>query len=134
MQWLRRNTLGLLGLTLAVVAIASGAEAYRSGVRRDEQSRAIPRRLERGEADLAEQHRRSVTALSGYADVTRTVAYCLAGLAVIAGALNATRSQSSPWLIGVVIILAVGAVVLAYASRPVLSVAADTGQSMALRG
>ena len=82
MQWLRRNAVGLLGLALAVVAVTSGAEAYRTGVRRDEQARAIPRRLERGEADLAEQHRKTVSVLSGYADVTRTVAYNFAGLAV----------------------------------------------------
>lgn len=117
MQWLRRNAVGLLGLALAVVAVVGGAEAYRAGVWRDEQARAIPRRLERGEADLAEQHRKSVAALSGYADVTRTVAYRFAGFAAVIGALHASRSRPSLWLTGVTAVLAAGAVGLAVESR-----------------
>ena len=127
MQWLRRNAVGLLGLALAVVAVVGGAEAYRAGVWRDEQARAIPRRLERGEADLAEQHRRSVAALSGYADVVRSVAYQFAGLAAAAGVLHASRSRPSLWLTGVVAVLAVGAAVLAYESRAEPGAAADGG-------
>jgi hypothetical protein len=127
MQWLRQNAVGLLGLALAAVAITSGAEAYRSDVRRDEQARAIPRRLERGEAELAEQHRRSVAALRDYADVTRTVAYSFAGLAAAAGALHAVRPRPSWWLIGATAVLAVGAVALALGSRAEPSAAADRG-------
>jgi hypothetical protein len=92
MWWVRRYWVGLLGLVLALTAIASGVESYRAGLRRDEQASAIPRRLERGETDLAEQHRRAVAGLSEYADVTRTVAYSFAGLAVAAVALQVARS------------------------------------------
>ena len=129
MQWLRRNAVGLLGLALAVVAVASGAEACRSGVRSDEQSRAIPRRLVRGEADLAEQHRKSVAALSGLADVTRTVACNFAGLAAAAGVLHASRSRPSLWLTGATAVLAVGAVVLALESRAEPGAAGDGGKA-----
>ena len=124
-QWLRRNAVGVLGLALAVVAIAAGAEAYRTGDERDEQARAILRRLERGETDLAEQHRRSVAALSGYADAVRSVAYLFVGLAAAAEVLHASRSRPSLWLTGVVAVLAVGAVVLAYESRAEPVAAAD---------
>ena len=133
MQWLRRNAVGLFGLALAVVAVAGGAEAYRTGVRRDEQARAIPRRLEGGEADLAEQHRKSVAALRDYADVTRTVAYNFAGLAVAAGALHSIRSRPSLWLTWVMVVLAVGAVALALESRAEPGDAADRGRTEAFR-
>jgi hypothetical protein len=117
MRLLRANAVGLLGLLLAIVALAGGAEAYRAGVRRDEQSRAIPRRLERGEADLAEQHRKSVAVLSNYSDVTRSVAYSFAGFAAVVGAMHVKRPRPSFWLAGVLIVLVMGAVGLAYASR-----------------
>lgn len=128
MQWLRRNAVGLLGLVLAIAALVSGAEAYWAGVRRDEQARAIPRRLERGEVELAEQHRKTVAALSGLADVTRTVAYNFAGLAVVAGILQAGRSRPNLWLIGATAVLAAGAVALAFESRADPAVAADGEQ------
>lgn len=117
MQWLRWNAIGVFGLALAVVSVAGGAEAYRAGVRRDEQARAIPRRVERGEADLAEQHRKAVAALDDLADVTRTVAYSFAGFAAVAGVAHAGRSRRSLWLTGVTAVLAVGAIVLALESR-----------------
>src|SRR5262249_54766631 len=116
MQWLRRNTVGVLGLALAVVALAAGAEAYRVGVLRDEQARAIPRRLERGEADLADQHRRSVAALSSYAEGVRPVAYLFAVLAVPMAVLHARWSRPSRWVAVMAVLLAVGAAVLAYES------------------
>lgn len=117
MKWLRQHALEVLGLVLAVVAVVAGAEAYRAGVRRDEQARAIPRRLERGEADLAEQHRKSAKVLSEYADVTRTVAYSFAGLAATAWATHAGRFRPTPWLTGLTAVLAAGAIVLALESR-----------------
>jgi hypothetical protein len=124
-QWLRRNAVGVFGLVLAVIALVAGVEAYRTGVWRDEQARAIPRRLERGETDLAEQHRKSVAVLGGYADVVRTVAYLFAGFAAVAGVLHTTRSRPSLWLTGVVVVLAVGAVALAYGSRAEPAARAD---------
>lgn len=117
MQWFRRNAVGLFALTLAVVAFTSGAEAYRSGIQRDEQARAIQRRLERGEVDLAEQHRKSAIALSSYADVTRSVAYSFAGLAAAAWVLHAIRSRPSLRLASVIGVLTVAAVLLALQSR-----------------
>lgn len=126
MQWLRANAVGLTGLLLALVAMAGGVEAYRAGVWRDEQARAIPRRLERGEADLADRHRKSVTVLSEYSDVTRSVAYSFAGFAAVVAAMHVKRPRPSFWLAGVLAVLVVGAVGLAFASRadPALAAAA----------
>ncbi|MBY0456922.1 MAG: hypothetical protein K2V38_06265 [Gemmataceae bacterium] len=95
MRWVRRNWVGLLGLALAGVAVVSGVESHRAGLRRDEQAATIPRRLERGEADLAEQHRKAVSVLDDYASVTRTVAFSFAGLAAAAVALQVARSRPS---------------------------------------
>lgn len=117
MHWLRWNAVGLFALVLAVVAVVGGAEAVRAGALRDEQVRAIPRRLARGEADLAEQHQRAATALSEYADVTRAVAYRFAGLAAVAAALHVSRSRPNMWLAGLTVLFAAGAVALALESR-----------------
>ncbi len=84
-----------IGLTLAVFAAVSGAESHRAGLRRDEQAAAITSRLGRGEAELAEQHRKSVAVLSDYASVTQTLAYSFAGLAAAALALQVVRSRSN---------------------------------------
>src|SRR5262245_61185079 len=113
MLWVRRNAVGLFGLALAFAALAVGAEAYRTGVRRDEQARAIPRRLERGEAELAEQHRKSIAVLTGYADALRPVTFYIAGVAAIVGVWQLRRSQPTVWLTVAVLVFAVGAVVLA---------------------
>ena len=118
MIWARRNRVGLLGLVLALAAFAIGTEGYRSGVRRDEQERAISRRLARDEAESAERHRESVAALSEYVAVLRPLAFCVAGAAMVAGAWTLCRRQPAVWLSGAVFILAAGAVLLAHGSRP----------------
>jgi hypothetical protein len=135
MQWLRANAVGLAGLLLALVAFAGGLEAYRAGVRRDEQSRMIPRRLERGESDLAEQHRKSVAVLSEYSNVTRSVAYSFAGFAAVVGAMHVKRPRPSMWLTAVLAVLVAGAVGLAYASRanPVPALAMARSPELAMR-
>lgn len=117
MLWLRRNWVGVLGMLLALIAVGGGVESLRAGIRRDQQAAAIPRRLERGEADLAEQHRKSVAVLSEYADVTGTVAFSFTGLAATAVALSLARSRPSLWLIGITVVLSIGAVALAFVSR-----------------
>lgn len=131
MQWLRRNAVGLLGVALGVVALAIGAEAYRTSVRRDEQARAIPRRLERGEADLAERHRRSVEVLTEYADALRAVTYYAAGFAAMAAVWHVSRGRPNLWLTGLTAVLILGAVSLALASRPEPGAAADAGDRQA---
>jgi len=115
--WVRRNVIGLLGLMLAVVSVALGADAYRSGVQRDEQARGIRLRLERGEADLADRHRRAVAALSVIADTERMLTFYAAGAALAAGAWGARRPRSNLWLAGATVVLAAGAIVLAIESR-----------------
>lgn len=117
MHWLCRNAIGLLGLALAVAAFAIGVDAYRTSLQRDEQARAIPLRLELGEADLAEQHKKGVAALSSLVDVLRPLTYYVAVLATVVGVWDARRRQASLWLIGATIVLAVVAVGFALRSR-----------------
>ena len=116
MNWLRRNAVGVLGLALAALALALGASAYRYGAQRDDQARAIPFRLQRGETDLAERHRRAVKALSGLADALRTLTFYAAVSAVVA-AVWAVQHRPNLWLPGSAIVLAAGAVALALGSR-----------------
>jgi hypothetical protein len=117
MSWLRTNAVGLLALALAVVALALGFDAHRTAVRRDEQARAVERRLERGEADLAEQHRRGADVLRDLADVLRTLTYYAAGAAIVVGAWDVWRRWPNLWLTGATALLAVGAIALAVGSR-----------------
>lgn len=118
MLWMRRNAIGLIGVVLAIVAIATGAEAYCIGWQRDEQLRVIPQRLERGEAELAEQHRKSVRILNSYADALRPVSFYAAGVAVVVGFWHLRRGQPTRWLTAAVVVLAVAAVLLALGSTP----------------
>lgn len=116
MHWLRRNGIGLAGLTLAILAFAFGLIAYQSGVQRDEQKRGIALRLQRDEAELAERHRRAVAALSGLSDALRTLTFYAAGVAIVIAAWDA-RHRPSLWLTWGTAILAVGAIGLAIGSK-----------------
>ncbi len=115
MNWLRRNWVGLIGWAFAAVALASGASAYHYAAQRDEQARAIPHRLQRGEADLAKQHERAVEVLSGLVDALRSVTFSFAAFAAVVAAWGARR-HPNVWLIAATAVQVVAAVGLALAS------------------
>ncbi len=117
MRWVRANAVALVGTTLAAVSLALGAYAYRTAAQRDEQAGAVERRLERGEADLAERHRKGAEVLGELAEVVSDLALYAAAAAIAVGAWAAGRWHPSLWLTGATAALAGGAVGLALGSR-----------------
>jgi hypothetical protein len=114
-----------MGLALAVLALGLVLSAYRYEVQRDEQARGIALRLERGELDLAERHRRAVAVLGKLADALRELTFYAAGAAIAAGAWGARRPRTNLWLTGATVVLAVGGIVLALESRDEQRAATD---------